>query len=467
LPLEVYTRGSCGSDPVAVVHGRGSRQQILIASAAARAAGVRPGISTAAACALVTNLQLHPRNEAAEDAALRRLAAWCGQYTSLVSLDPPRDLLLEVAGSLKLFGGLARLCDQVRNGLVALGYHVVLAAAPTPLAATWLARAQREYLVRTPDRLVTALADLPVSVLGTGSVSASLRGMGVDSLGDCLRLPRDGLARRFSPQLVNILDRALGRLPDPRLPYQPPRRFHARLVLPAPAVDSESLLFALNRLLQELVGRLSACNAAVRRLLVTFAHERRQVSHLTVESLSASRDPQWWQRLLRERMAGYAMSGPVLEVVLRAGRFEALAGCSLELLPIPGRAREQCDELVTRLRARLGHDAVRGLARAAEHRPELAWRYCAPGEAGTDCPPLRRPLWLLARPLPLRCHDGRPQLDGTLILLPDAERIESGWWDGADQRREYYVARHLCGPRLWVYREAGSAQRWFLHGIFD
>ena len=47
------------------------------------------------------------------------------------------------------------------------------------------------------------------------------------------------------------------------------------------------------------------------------------------------------------------------------------------------------------------------------------------------------------------------------------ERIETGWWDGRDVRRDYYVARTPAGVRLWVFRERRAAEgRWFLHGVF-
>ena len=49
--------------------------------------------------------------------------------------------------------------------------------------------------------------------------------MGVHTIGECLALPRDGLARRFGQQLLDELDRALGRLPDAREPYIHPPRY--------------------------------------------------------------------------------------------------------------------------------------------------------------------------------------------------------------------------------------------------
>jgi protein ImuB len=60
-----------------------------------------------------------------------------------------------------------------------------------------------------------------------------------------------------------------------------------------------------------------------------------------------------------------------------------------------------------------------------------------------------------------------PCLDGDLLTLKQGpERIESGWWDGQDAVRDYYVAESSQGSRLWVFQERGRMGGWFLHGVF-
>jgi protein ImuB len=75
-------------------------------------------------------------------------------------------------------------------------------------------------------------------------------------------------------------------------------------------------------------------------------------------------------------------------------------------------------------------------------------------------------LWLLPAPQALEESDGQPQHRGALELLGEPERIETGWWDGGDIARDYYVALDARGARLWIYRERASPHRWFLHGLF-
>jgi protein ImuB len=124
--------------------------------------------------------------------------------------------------------------------------------------------------------------------------------------------------------------------------------------------------------------------------------------------------------------------------------------------------------LLERLRARLGSEAVRGVYPIAEHRPEQAWRYGEPGEMTGDCPSGERPLWILDTPMRLQQKRGRPLLHGRLSLQADRERIESGWWDGGDVRRDYFIAEDTRHSRYWIYRDLDDADgHWYLHGIFE
>jgi len=55
------------------------------------------------------------------------------------------------------------------------------------------------------------------------------------------------------------------------------------------------------------------------------------------------------------------------------------------------------------------------------------------------------------------------------ILCDGPERIESGWWDGGDVRRDYFVARTPDAETVWIYRDhryGTDDGEWFLHGLF-
>jgi protein ImuB len=110
------------------------RQRLLACDGKAAARGLRAGMSVTAALALAPGLRLRERDAAAETEALLGIAAWAMQCTPNVALDFPDLVLLEVSGSLKLFGGLAQIEARLQQGLAAMGYSARLAAAPTARA---------------------------------------------------------------------------------------------------------------------------------------------------------------------------------------------------------------------------------------------------------------------------------------------------------------------------------------------
>lgn len=57
-------------------------------------------------------------------------------------------------------------------------------------------------------------------------------------------------------------------------------------------------------------------------------------------------------------------------------------------------------------------------------------------------------------------------LQGELRLQAGPERIEAGWWDGEEVRRDYYVAANARGETYWIYREHRDPSGWYLHGVF-
>jgi protein ImuB len=126
-------------------------------------------------------------------------------------------------------------------------------------------------------------------------------------------------------------------------------------------------------------------------------------------------------------------------------------------------------QIVEQLQARLGRKAVQSLKPLADHRPEHALNIVEPGSQVSHVPHYFRrcrPLWLLPIPQPLTSRQGRPWRRGPLSVTDEPERIESGWWDGRDIRRDYYRAKDTDGSRLWIFRDLRGDHTWYLHGLF-
>jgi protein ImuB len=446
-----------------------------------------PGMALNSALALLPALQVLARDRARERALLESVAGLALGFSPRVGIEPPDGVLLEVRGSLKLFGGARRLCALLRGQLEAHGLGPRIALTPTPLAATWFARAGQQVALRRSDALPARLASLPLAVTRWPERALQLLAtMGMRTLGECLRLPRDGLARRFEPRLRLDLDRALGLAADPRAAFVARERFVARRDLEPESADTVRLQRAIEPLLADLCAFLRGRGAGIDSLELLLRHREAPATRLRLGFAEPVAAEARIVALLRERLAGVALPGPVRSVGLRGGRLLEARAEAGDLFASDRRAAV-VPQLVERLRARLGTGAVHGLRVVPEHRPEKSGDIPENGdihlfsEAASklrtplpkigECPhfPGRshpsRPVWLLAEPQPLEGGE-QPRCEGVLEMEEGPERIESGWWDGHDVRRDYYVARTPAGVRLWIFRERRAQGRWFLHGVF-
>ncbi len=495
--------------PKVIVSGEGAQCEVVAADATALALGIRPGHGLNAAYALAPQLGVLPRQPQREQLALERLARLATQYTPWVSLESPDALLLEVRGSLRLLGGTRALLARWRRDLAREGFTASLALTPTPLSALWSARAGTPgAAVRAVSGwgpLAAALAPLPLTVTRwPAAVLDRLAEAGARQVGEVLRLPREGLARRYGPVVAEQLEQALGHRPTPRARTTLPERFLEGVELEAEATTVPALLPAVDHLLAALETFLRGRNAGVHGVVLQLRHRPSRLAkdagsapRLTTVSLGLAAPGAAAQRLgalLRERLDRLELLSPVCALRLRSGVVVPLPP-DTRALPGTEDAVEAgaAEVLLDRLRARLGESAVHGLRLVPEHRPEAAWRRAPPkvvggkassaagklpskapdkavsvAEPGSPPPAMQRPLWLLPAPQRLRVREGLPWHDGPLVSEQGPERIESGWWDGAEVQRDYYTVRRADGVRLWVYRERGAVEpgSWWLHGVF-
>lgn len=462
LMLEV--RPTVPGTPAAVIEP--ARREILAVNPAASASGVRPGQSSTTAWALCPGLTAMVRDPGAERRALECLAAWAGQFSSRLSL-AHQGLVLEVGASLRLFGGLEALLGKMQAGLAALGYTCALGVAPTPLAASWRARAGHPEPVTDRHLLAGAVSPVPLAVMALDpKVHEALTGLGLRSVGDLMRLPRAGLGRRYGPGLLESLDRALGRSADPRPCWTAPPVFTGRVELPVESTSLKLIGLACTRLAGELTGYVKAREAAVRSLVIVLETEHEAVK-TALECHAPLRDAGRLQALIMTRLERVGLPAPVRSVRVRAADFVDRAP-ERAFSIMEGRESTALDAVLSRIAARLGEQAVVRLAPAPDHRPERAGRIWRPRTRRVGTEGLVRPgwpLWLLSRPRRLPRIEGWPSAGGRLKALTSPERIESGWWDGQGIARDYYRMSVPGGAEHWVYRDRVAGD-WFLHGYF-
>lgn len=444
--------------PSALLDNRARQRLIAAANTEATTFGVRRGQSLAAARALCPSLEVRPRDRDAEARLLAELAAWCYQFSGHVSLVPPGAILMELGASLRLFDGWPVLAERLRQGLSEQGHAHTMAATPFP-AASWVFAAHADGMV-LPERegVIRMLGALSLSQAGLPAATVkSLQAMGFRRLDEVFRLPRPELTRRIGRDGVNWLDRIRGQANHPLPAWQPPANFQQKIEFDSELDGSQPLLFPLRRLTRALANLLAARDGGVQRFTLTLEHARGATTRVVVAMAAPQRDAERLFELARTRLERTVLPAPARAIELDAEELPVFRPPVRDLFePIRGDGLDW-PTLDERLRARLGDAALRQIALVADHRPERAMRYGTP-DSTVSLPRRRRPLWLLPRPLPMRPEP--------TAVLAGPERIESGWWDGEDTRRDYYIVRTVNGQQAWAYLPPGTLDGWMLHGWF-
>ena len=512
LPLEAWPALSALQAPAGVVF---EQHSVLLSNPAASALGIEPGMGLSTARSRAARLLAMPRNAAAEAQLLHQLALVALQYTPRVVL-LGQGLALEVQASLRLFGGELRLWERLQADWHPWGLTTGWAAAPTCEAAALLAWADAQtqaqtqapdqtqpsrtgnpFRTRKPERAAAWLDALPLPcVLSAWSVAEPLgqllQGLGLATLGDLRRVPREGLIRRGAQGLLIRMDRAYGAAAEALTFHEPPPAFVQALELPQATDRIEDLLEGMARLMSALAGWLTARHRAAQVIELRLIHDSpRRECHpdtpLPCRLAAPETDAQALLVLFRERLERQELPAPVRRLVLKLEAHTLQAPQTLDLewtltaaetivgsAPNhPGHPAGATLRLLDRLQARLGPERVLTLHALGDHRPERAsaWHPAVPTAAAAVQPAsgrLERPCWLLPQPEPLVERQGQLwQGARRFVLRSRPERIEAGWYDDDPSCRDYHVAQSSDARLAWVYRVHRAGEpAWFLHGWF-
>ncbi|WP_244669129.1 Y-family DNA polymerase [Rhodobium orientis] len=476
--------------PLVFIEKDRSALRLAAGDARAEKLGLCPGLALADARARIPELEAVEMDRAADAAFLERIADFCDRYTPLVALDPPDGLILDITGCAHLLNGEDRLHADIKKRLAALGITVRASIAGTPEAAKALARFGRERIVPAggePD----AVAPLPAAALDLAPQTVqALSRAGLKTVGALAERPRPPLAARFGADLVARLAGVLGERDLRITPRRPMPPTMAERSFAEPIGLEADMLEALRSLASHVCGSLETRGEGGRSFEAAFFRTDGRVFRIGIETVEPQRDPAVLIRLFRERLG--ALPDPLdpgfgfdfIRLAVIASEPAAMPQTSLDGSEA---AEQEVSDLIDRLIARFGRDAVRRFVAVDSHIPELAARTVPALGAAEDGTPWippeaqSRPIHLFDPPQPIETlaevPDGPPlrfrwrRAMHDIARAEGPERIAAEWWRADGLTRDYYRVEDGAGRRYWVFREGlygleAERPRWFLHGIF-
>lgn len=435
----------------------------------------------------------------------RRLAAALLAGSPRVALAGPGLARVDARGWDRR-GGEPALGRTLRNAAEGTEFSGVgVGVADVPVAADAAARLaasaedgpNRGILIVQPGRTRAFLAPLPLAALPlSDELFETFRALGLRRVADVAGRPAQELEARFGPEGLRahrlargIDERAFRALELPDVPQ-------AALELDSPADTLEPLLFVLRHLLARVCSELTVAGRCAARLELEL-RSARGVKTATAVPARPTRQERLLYDLCRaalERAAGASgrLAEPVEELALRAVRITAPDARQEDLFTRRWRDPLAAAAALSRLRVRLGEEAIVHPVARADHRPEARSEWtpvelerASAGDAATGEPAavesgpttaIPGVLHLLPEPAPLRVRtEGeRPvEVHGatgrqTLVAAEGPERLSGDWWKDP-YHREYFRVCTDEGGLLWLFREyrPTGRLRWWLHGWWD
>lgn len=487
---------ACAPDAVIVTVEtvRGARRLAAVGPAG-EAAGLRAGQSLSDARAIHPGLVAADAAPADDLAALESLADWCARYTPLVAVDDcfGHGLWLDVAGCAHLFGGEAALLADLATRLARHGISSRLAIAGAGGAAWALARHVGERRIVPAGAEAMALRDLPVAALRLEpEVGAGLRKLGLRTIGELARVPRDAVTARFGMAPALRLDQALGRATEAIAWRHEESPWSERLDFVEPIGAADDLNQALAMLTKVLCRRLEERDLGCHRLVAGFFRVDGTVRRITVTTGLPSRDAGHHGKLLREKMDSLDPGFGVDAIVLHAEATARLAASQAGLADMASAgAGARVAAITDVIGNRIGPERVWRVGAKESHVPERAVTRLpalSPPPVWAADPSVSRPIRLLRRPERLAVTSLLPDEPPATFRWRGAvhqvraatgpERIAAEWWgrpasqgrSESDLIRDYYKVEDIHGARFWVFRAGlhggGRAPVWYLHGLF-
>ena len=209
-----------GKPVVVGMGGSNDRGVVSAASYEARRFGIHSAMPIVTAKRLCPDAIFVPVDGAKYQRVSREVMAILRRFTPLVEPISIDEAFLDVTGSRALFGDGEAIGRAIRK---AIRDELDLTASVGVATTKLVAKIGSD--LRKPDALVVVppgeeaafLAPLPISRLwGVGpSTAAALRDFRVTTIGDLAALDRAALVRRFGKHGASLVDRAIGRDPDP------------------------------------------------------------------------------------------------------------------------------------------------------------------------------------------------------------------------------------------------------------
>jgi protein ImuB len=346
-------------EPAALAPEPGTEALLGPVTAAAEAAGVRPGMRLGEALGMCPSLQLVDPDPAAAEEAWEGVVRALEDAGFAVESAAPGCAYFETRGVERLYGGLESALKRALK-VVGAGWDARVGAATrkfTALAAANIARSG-QALVVSDERAREFLAPLPVGLLPLeAQKQEELKELGVKRLGELAGLPGGAVAERLGPDGRRAWSLARGGSKRRVRGRRPAAELFETLEFPEAVGNELTLRRSLGVLVDRLLAREERGGRALRKLALAARLVGGGSWRRTVTLRDATADPARLRTALAPKLAD--LPAPLVMLRLEALVLAESTGRQLELVrPEGDELRAHLTEGLRQVRAGTGSGSV-------------------------------------------------------------------------------------------------------------
>lgn len=290
-------------------------------------------------------------------------------FSPIVEAASIDEAYLDITGSSALFGSLPNLAQKLSANVASAsgGLTCSIGIAPVKFLAKICSDVRKPggMFILEPEAVADFLAGLPIERLpGVGThMAASLRGIGIKTVGQLRELSREFMAERYGKWGATLHDRSNGIDPRPVHVNLPAKSESAECTFPEDLIDKEVLSRALLAHAEKVSARLRRNGLAGRTITLKLKYaDFSQITRSRTMPFHTSATSEIYGQA-RALLLAENLRGPVRLIGVGLSGFDQKASPLL----LPGlkkeTACERVDEAVDAIRSRYGREVIqRGAA---------------------------------------------------------------------------------------------------------
>ena len=422
---------------------------------AAKNAGIEIGHGLAQTAALCPHVNILTFDAEAEKRTLTALAHRLYPLASDIVLDDINGIAVRLDNLLQYYGSYDILWNVLTQEFNHAGIHYHYATAWGIEAAKLLAHQGINKCGYTQQDIARLLSTclLKHSELDNKTLS-TLSKVGIHNVGQLLRLPVHELGRRFSNTVIQYLTALRGETFPQVTLFRPSEHFESFILLPYEVENTAHLMRYVTQCITALEHYLRARNLLTSLLTFTISYREGQPLVFSVSAATPQSSLSSWLSLVSLKIETITLLAPAISITLHCEQFELIEEGTTDFFSNRFTTIAQ-KQLIGRLKAKLGDTSTYTPALGDSHIFEQQTCTNVVTEKAVEYTAVS-PTFLLETPTPLTAS--------TKICFGPV-RLESGWWEQRNYKRDYFIAQTEAGVRLLVFKDEN--QSWWVQGVYS